>query len=251
MTHQEPWQLPDAMSAEWFSQNQSITLDAQALESRLGHVRGFLEMQQVYRAAISEVSTKLETLDAEFRVRYEHNPIHHIESRLKSPQSIMAKLKSKGIELTVENVRKQLMDIAGVRVVCNYIEDIYDIAEMLEAQNDITPIRRRDYIAHPKENGYRSLHLIIRVPVFLSDRTEHVPVEVQIRTIAMDFWATLEHELRYKASSEISDALRNRLTQCAQLSADLDLEMQAIRNQCISTDAGRRPLPPSSAEHPS
>lgn len=211
----------------------SITINAKTVGEQFGRLRGFVEMQQIYRGAISEVRTKLETLDAEFSVRYEHNPIHHIKSRLKTPQSIMEKLRRRQLEPTIQNARDNILDIAGVRVICNYIEDIYDIAEMLEHQGDITPVRRRDYIANPKENGYRSLHLIARVPVFLSDRTESVPVEIQIRTIAMDFWATLEHELRYKSEVEVSDELRERLKQSAEMSANLDLEMQAIRNQCI------------------
>lgn len=233
MTKEESWLFSEPLIPDQLPEDLSFTINADNVAERFSQMRSMMETQQVYRGAINEITTKLETLDAEFRVRYEHNPIHHIVSRLKSPQSIMGKLKRRNLPLSIEVAREELLDIAGVRVICNYIEDIYDIAEMLERQSDVESIRRRDYIAHPKENGYRSLHLIVRVPVYLSDRTEHVPVEVQIRTIAMDFWASLEHELRYKAPTEETDYVRARLTDCARISADLDLEMQAIRNQCL------------------
>lgn len=130
--------------------------------------------------------------------------------------------------MTIRSVRENLTDMAGVRVVCNYIEDIYEIARMLTNQSDIKLLRMSDYIREPKPNGYRSLHLVMDVPVFMSDRTEHVPVEIQIRTIAMDFWASLEHQLRYKSDSDVSDKLREQLRECAEKSAELDLEMQSI-----------------------
>jgi len=186
---------------------------------------------QLYNSAIREVRTKLETLDEEFHVRYNHNPIHHIESRLKSPQSIFEKLKRKGYEISVESIRNNLADIAGIRVICNYIEDIYTISELLLQQDDITLIRKRDYIANPKENGYRSLHLVIEVPIFLSDRKELVPVEIQIRTIAMDCWASLEHQLMYKSAKSLPDYLRVQLKECADSIADIDLKMQNIFKQ--------------------
>lgn len=239
MANNEPWQWSPQEAGGWLPEGASITIDAKTVESQMGRMREVARTQQVYRAAISEITTKLETLDAEFRIRYEHNPIHHIDSRLKSLQSILEKLKRIGLPPDLDAAKKHLLDIAGVRVICNYIEDIYDIAEMLENQGDITPLRRRDYIAHPKENGYRSLHLIVRVPVFLSDRVENVPVEVQIRTIAMDFWASLEHELRYKSSKDSSEVLRERLMRCAEASAALDLEMQAIRNEIFATNLPR------------
>ena len=172
--------------------------------------------------------TKLEVLDNEFRVRYARNPIHHIDSRLKSPSSMMEKLERKGLPQTVEAAEENLTDIAGVRIVCNYLEDIYHIRSLLLHQRDVELVRERDYIKNPKESGYRSLHLIIRIPVFLSSHTELVPVEVQIRTIAMDFWASLEHQLRYKSDQETTRQLRIRLQKCAEISASLDIEMQEI-----------------------
>ena len=188
----------------------------------------YREMMQLYSAAVREVRTKVEILDEEFRTRYARNPIHHIDSRLKSPQSMMKKLKRKGLPQTLEAAEANLYDIAGVRIVCNYLDDIYHIADLLQRQRDVELVKRRDYIESPKESGYRSLHLVIRIPVFLSSHTELVPVEVQIRTIAMDFWASLEHQLRYKSNHETTQQLRRRLQHCAEASAALDREMQDI-----------------------
>ena len=197
----------------------------------------YREMMQLYSAAVREVRTKVEILDEEFRTRYAHNPIHHIDSRLKSPQSMMKKLARKGLPQTLEAAEANLNDIAGVRIICNYLEDIYRIADLLQRQRDVEFVHRRDYIENPKESGYRSLHLVIRIPVFLSSHTELVPVEVQIRTIAMDFWASLEHQLRYKSNHETTQQLRRRLQHCAEASAALDREMQDIYreiNGCAS-----------------
>lgn len=188
----------------------------------------YRELMQLYDGAVREVRTKLEILDGEFRVRYARNPIHHIDTRLKSPASIAEKLSRKGLPQTLEAIEENLTDIAGVRIVCNYLEDIYHIADLLTRQQDVELVRRRDYIKNPKESGYRSLHLVVRIPVFLSSHTELVPVEVQIRTIAMDFWASLEHQLRYKSDHETTQKLRARLQKCAETSAMLDLEMQDI-----------------------
>ena len=207
----------------------------------------YRELMQLYDAAVREVRTKVEILDAEFSVRYARNPIHHIDTRLKSPASITEKLIRKGLPQTLESIEQNLTDIAGVRIVCNYLEDIYHIADLLIHQHDIELVRRRDYIQNPKESGYRSLHLVVRVPVFLSSHTELVPVEIQIRTIAMDFWASLEHQLRYKSDYETTQKLRARLQKCAETSAALDREMQSIyrelggggyveKNACVEAD---------------
>lgn len=209
----------------------------------------YRELMQLYDAAVREVRTKVEILDAEFRVRYARNPIHHIDTRLKSPASIVEKLNRKGLPQTLEAIEQNLTDIAGVRIVCNYVEDIYHIAELLLRQRDVELVRKRDYIQNPKESGYRSLHLVIRIPVFLSSHTELIPVEIQIRTIAMDFWATLEHQLRYKSDQETTQKLRRRLQNCAEKSAWLDREMQSIyqeihgspgdyieKSACVDTD---------------
>lgn len=208
-------------------------------------MQDFLVMQQLYRSAIREITTKLEILDDEFRVRYAHNPIHHIESRLKSLPSILEKMQRKGIRnQDLAAIRRELTDIAGVRVICNYLHDIYRIRDLLVAQDDMCLQREKDYIKAPKENGYRGLHLILLVPVFLSAEKELVPVEIQIRTIAMDFWASLEHQLRYKAWHEVPQELHARLKRCSDASAALDLEMQDIFDQLGGTDG----MPPQDQE---
>ena len=190
--------------------------------------KGFSIQQQLYQAAIKEIRTKLEILDEEFRVKYDHNPIHHIESRLKSVESIVKKLQKKDLEISIDSIVNNLSDVAGVRVICNYKDDVESIAKFLVNQDDITYIEQRDYISNPKENGYRSLHLIIAIPIFLYESTELVRVEVQIRTIAMDFWASLEHKLKYKKESPVSNNLYHRLQRCAINLAALDEEMQDI-----------------------
>ena len=188
----------------------------------------FIELEHLYDSAIREVKTKLEILDSEFRTKYSYNPIHHIEDRLKSPQSMFKKMQRLNLPFTVESVKENLLDIAGVRVICNYIEDIYQVADLLTAQDDVVLIKRKDYIANPKANGYRSLHLVIETPVYLSEKKELVNVEVQIRTIAMDFWASLEHELKYKTDTEVSADLAEQLRMCAETIAQTDLQMQQI-----------------------
>ena len=188
----------------------------------------FLAIHRLYNSAIKEVSTKLEILNDEFKASYDHNPIRHMENRLKSPQSIILKLKRNGLELSAHSACENLNDIAGIRVVCCYIDDIYKIAELLLKQKDITLIKKKDYIAYPKENGYRSLHLVVKIPVFLSNRVESVPVEIQIRTVAMDFWASLEHQLRYKQDKNTSHLINTELLECAESAAALDLKMQNL-----------------------
>ena len=188
----------------------------------------FITMRQLYGAAIKEIRTKLEILDDEFHVKFDHNPIHHMEYRLKTPKSIAGKLRKKQLEFSTESIRENLTDIAGVRVICNYLDDLYHIARLLVKQDDITLVRTRDYIKNPKSNGYRSLHLVVRVPVFLAESTEYVPVEVQIRTIAMDFWASLEHQLKYKSETQPSEELYEELYRCAEDAYGLDMRMQAI-----------------------
>lgn len=188
----------------------------------------YLEMENLYQSAIKEISTKLEILDDEFKLKYKRNPIHHIQFRLKSLESIINKLERKGYEISIESARENLFDIAGVRVVCSYIEDIYIVADLLKAHDDIILVRETDYIKNPKPNGYRSLHLVIKTPVFFSDRKELVPVEIQIRTMAMDFWASLEHQLRYKSSGNIPSSIIQELKECAETIASTDLKMQRI-----------------------
>jgi len=189
----------------------------------------FAGLIQIYNGAMKEISTKLEVLDDEFHIRHSHNPIHHLECRTKGIRSIVDKMQRYGVPLTLDSAREHVQDIAGIRVICNYIDDIYVMEKLLLQQSDITLVKRKDYIKHPKENGYRSLHLIIKVPVFLSNKHENVPVEIQLRTIAMDYWASLEHMLQYKNNncdmSQYSAALRD----CANTLADTEKTMQQIR----------------------
>ncbi|MCI9631260.1 GTP pyrophosphokinase [Thomasclavelia cocleata] len=188
----------------------------------------FLALQQIYEAGIKEVKTKLEILDDEFKIKHDHNPIHHMEYRLKSVRSILGKLEKRGLEVSLESIVINLTDIAGVRVICNYVSDVYKIADMLIKQSDIKLIKKKDYIKHPKNNGYRSLHLVVEVPIFLAEKVQPIPVEIQIRTIAMDFWASLEHHLRYKADNEVPDGVRDELIECAKTISNLDYKMQGI-----------------------
>ena len=188
----------------------------------------FIALQQIYEAGIKEVKTKLEILDDEFKIKHDHNPIHHMEYRLKSVRSILGKLEKRGLEVSLESIVINLTDIAGVRVICNYVSDVYKIADMLIKQSDIKLIKKKDYIKHPKNNGYRSLHLVVEVPIFLAEKVQPIPVEIQIRTIAMDFWASLEHHLRYKADNEVPDGVRDELIECAKTISNLDYKMQGI-----------------------
>lgn len=196
-----------------------------------GTMVDYKEMRMRYSCAIKEVRTKFDVLNSEFNVRYQRNPITSINSRLKSSTSIMEKLNRKGLSFTVENVEENLYDVAGIRVVCSYVDDIYVLAEALAQQDDITVIRRKDYIRNPKPNGYRSYHMIVSVPVFFSDQTREMAVEVQIRTIAMDFWASLEHQLKYKQEVPNQAEIVKSLTACAEQIAVIDEQMWQVRQQ--------------------
>ena len=191
----------------------------------------FLNLMMRYKCAIMEVETKLNVLNSEFSLNHNRNPIESIKTRLKSPESIIEKMKRRGFELTVESIEENLFDIAGIRVICSFVDDIYTVANLLINQDDIRLIRMKDYIKNPKENGYRSLHLIIEVPIFLSNEKKYMKAEVQLRTIAMDFWASLEHKLRYKQDLENSEEIAIRLKECAVLCDDLDKRMQDIRDE--------------------
>lgn len=191
-----------------------------------GDYQRLLEMDHLYNSAIREMQVKLETLNDEFKIKYERSPIHHIESRLKSKASIIKKLIARDSEVSIESAKKNLNDIAGVRVVCCYIDDVYSVADMLLRQSDLKLIKRQDYIQKPNYNGYRSLHLDIQIPIFLSDKTEYVNVEVQIRTVAMDFWASLEHDLRYKSGKDTPEEINREMLVCSDEIAEIDRRMQ-------------------------
>ena len=210
--------------------SEHVALLAGAADELFNSLQEFLALQHIYKAAIKEIQTKLEILNEEFNVRFARNPIHHVESRLKSSPSILKKLKKKGCEISVESAKKNLNDIAGIRVVCCYIDDVYDVADMLLRQSDIELVKVQDYIKHPKDNGYRSLHLIIGIPIFLSSEKKYVRVEVQFRTIAMDFWASLDHKLKYKKNVKNPELIAAELKKCADTISSVDLRMQEIRN---------------------
>ena len=190
----------------------------------------FIDLMQVYEGAMYEISTKLEILDDEFQVRFSHDPIHHMERRLKSTDSIIGKLKRKKLPLNTRAIKDNLFDVAGIRVICNYRDDVYSVANYLSAQSDIQVLKVKDYIKNPKINGYRSLHVIYAVPVFLSSGAHYTPVEVQFRTIAMDYWASLEHALRYK--TDLPDDKLNEHSQtlldCARSLQNIEVQMQNI-----------------------
>jgi len=185
------------------------------------------DLRMKYHAAIKEISTKLEVLDLEFSYKNDYNPIHHMQCRIKSVSSIMSKIERRGMPAELKSLY-EITDFAGVRVICKYLDDIYAVENSLLRQDDIKLVRRKDYIKNPKESGYRSLHLIVEVPVFLSDRTYFMPVEIQIRTIAMDTWASLEHELKYKATSQMPESVAKELQLCAKSLAEMDATMQRI-----------------------
>jgi putative GTP pyrophosphokinase len=190
--------------------------------------QAFIELQHLYDSAINNVKTQLNIFDDEFRVKFQRNPIHGMESRLKSPQSIVGKLQKKGVPITIVNAKKYLNDIAGIRVICYYINDIYTIVDLILMHDDYQIINVKDYIRNPKPSGYRSFHLSIRVPVYLANGKQYVPVEIQIRTIAMDFWASVEHQLKYKTSSTITADISNELKECAEVIAQTDVKMQEL-----------------------
>ena len=192
-----------------------------------------------YRCAIMEVETKFKVLNEQFSLEYDRNPIESVKSRLKSLDGIVKKVRRKNIPLTMEAIEENINDIAGIRVVCSFPEDIYLLAKCLLQQDDIRLIEKKDYIKNPKENGYRSLHLIVAVPIFLQNEKREMKVEVQLRTIAMDFWASLEHKVRYKKNipADETERLAQELTECAKISAELDQRMQDIRTRLAAAEA--------------
>ena len=191
----------------------------------------YKELRMMYACAIKEVQTKFEVLETEFKVRYQRNPISSIQTRLKSSSSIIEKMIRKGIPFSMENLEQQIQDLAGIRVICSYVDDIYALANALTSQDDITLLEEKDYIRNPKPNGYRSLHLIVSVPVFFSQQKRQIKVEVQIRTIAMDFWASLEHQMKYKREIPDQQHIVEQLKNCAEDIARVDREMMDIRRR--------------------
>lgn len=194
-------------------------------------VTSWTEVILVYTAALKEIGTKLEILNDEFKHVHRYNPIEHIKSRIKTSESIVKKLKRHGYESTIENMVRYVNDIAGVRVICSFTSDIYRIAEMISNQNDIKILSIKDYIKNPKESGYKSYHMLVSIPIFLSDRKVDTKVEIQIRTVAMDFWASLEHKIRYKFEADAPQHIKDELVECARMVSDLDARMLSLNDE--------------------
>ena len=196
-----------------------------------GVVQKYKRLMAYYRCAMMEVETKFNVLNEEFSLRYDRNPINGSKSRLKRRDSIQEKLQRKQLPFDMQTIETHIHDVAGVRVVCAFVEDVYLLAEALLKQDDVTLVEKKDYIANPKPNGYRSLHLIVTVPIFLEHEKRVMQVEIQLRTIAMDFWASLEHQLRYKKDFVFTEEMAQELRDCAQLSAQVDLRMDSLRER--------------------
>ena len=201
------------------------------IESTFGEFNKFRQFMMMYNCAIKEVQTKFEILNDELSTMHNRNPIEMIKSRIKSPESIIEKLYRKDFPISMESVLENINDVAGIRVICSFIDDIYEVAHMLSIQDDVKVIEVKDYIKNPKENGYRSYHMIVEVPVFFTNRKQFMRVEVQLRTIAMDFWASLEHKMKYKKDIDNADEIFNELKLCADIIAKTDNKMQNINKR--------------------
>ena len=193
----------------------------------------------LYESALKAINTKIEILNEEFIHMYGHTPIEHIKSRVKTPDSIVKKMKRNGYEVTIENMVEKLSDIAGIRIICSFTSDIYRIADMIRDQRDIKVIAVKDYITYPKASGYKSYHMIVSIPVYLSDRTVDTKVEVQIRTVAMDFWASLEHKIHYKFEGDAPENIKNELVECARMVSDLDARMLSLNEEILAISKKR------------
>lgn len=199
-------------------------------------VDSWKEVILIYNSALKQISTKLEILNDEFQHVHQYNPIEHIKSRIKTSESIVKKLKRNGYESTIKNMIQYVNDIAGIRVICSFASDIYQIADMISNQSDIKVISVKDYIASPKPSGYKSYHMLVTVPVYLSDRIVDTKVEIQIRTVAMDFWASLEHKIHYKFEGNAPDYIKDELIECAKMVSDLDARMLLLNEEVQSLE---------------
>lgn len=203
-------------------------------------VRQIQHLMMVYEFGMDEVMTKINILRREFRREHDYNPIEHVSSRLKSAKSLVRKMNKLDLALDAQAVRDNIFDIAGIRLTCSFVSDIYHLRDLLLRQNDITLLQEKDYIKSPKPNGYQSLHLVVEVPVFLANSVEHVPVELQLRTVAMDFWASLEHKIYYKYDMTVPDHLTHALKLAADVAATLDTSMERIHDEVLALDAKRK-----------
>lgn len=205
------------------------------LKSGIGDgIDSWKEVTLIYNAALRQMETKMAILNEEFQHVHQYNPIEHIKARMKTPESIVKKLKRYGYESTIDNMIQYINDIAGIRIICSFTSDIYRIAEMIGEQRDIKVISVKDYITYPKASGYKSYHMLVTVPVYLSDRTVDTKVEVQIRTVAMDFWASLEHKIHYKFEGDAPEHIRNELVECAKMVSDLDARMLSLNEEILA-----------------
>lgn len=202
-------------------------------------VDSWKEVNLIYNAALRQIETKMEILNDEFQHVHQYNPIEHIKARIKTPESIVKKLKRNGYESTIENMVKYINDIAGIRIICSFTSDIYRIADMISDQRDIRVIAVKDYIMYPKASGYKSYHMIVTVPVYLSDRIVDTKVEVQIRTVAMDFWASLEHKIHYKFEGDAPEHIKSELIECAKMVSDLDARMLSLNEEILAISHAR------------
>jgi len=208
-----------------------VLMTSENPEQVLQNMQPFMDLMMYYECALMEIETKLKVLNNEFAMQHNRNPFESIKCRLKKPMSIVGKMKKKGLDITIDNITENLTDIAGVRVICSFPEDIYAVSELLTKQDDIKVVQVKDYIRNPKSNGYRSLHLIVEVPIFLSKQKKYMKVEVQFRTIAMDFWASLDHKLKYKKDNlKHPEIIAQELKKCADTITAMDYKMQEIRN---------------------
>ena len=204
-------------------------------------IESWREVTLIYTAALKQIETKMGILNDEFQHVHQYNPIEHIKSRIKTPESIVKKLKRNGFESTIDNMVKYINDIAGIRIICSFTSDIFRIAEMISDQRDIKVIVVKDYITFPKASGYKSYHMIVTVPVYLSDRTVDTKVEIQIRTVAMDFWASLEHKIHYKFEGDAPDHIKNELIECARMVSDLDNRMLQLNEEISAISREKEP----------
>ena len=225
-------ELADFFAIDRLSQHDEEMLIESAMQMQ--------QMMMLYESGIREIKTKLDILSDESRISGKPSPIDAIKSRIKSPRSIIGKLKRRGFPISLQSMIDNLNDIGGIRVICPFIEDIYTVADMLMRQDDLTLIEKKDYIANPKPNGYRSLHLIIEIPIFFSTGKEMTRVEIQIRTVAMNFWASLEHQIRYKNDVVVQPEIVEMLSACADRIAETDWEMMQLRDQIAAQGKGHR-----------
>ena len=212
------------------------SINQETVEWALQKTYEFARLMSCYRCAMMQIETKFNILNEEFSLRFDRQPISTVKTRLKNPLSIRSKLGSRQLPLSIESIERNLNDIAGIRVICSFVEDVYMLADALLKQDDITLIEEKDYIRHPKPNGYRSLHLIVAVPIFLEHEKRIMRAEIQLRTIAMDSWASLEHQLRYKKENNFDADMAAEILRCAELSAELDSRMNVLKNAVYADD---------------